>query len=453
MNIVEWEKQLRRLETRRWVIWAPLALAFLIVYFHRVSAGVVSDDLMREFQIEQAAELGLLSSIYFYTYAPLQIPSGIMADRFSPRRIIVISLMVTAAGALAFGLAPSLPWLFVARFVVGLGVSFIYISIIKILTEWFRTREFGTVSGLNSLIGNAGAVVAATPLALMVDGLGWRASFYVIGLVTLAAALGCWLVVRDKPSEVGLPSMTEIEQKEGASIVETGIKQPGIWASIRMAAFNPATWPPVLASTGCYSVFMAFVGIWGVPYLMQIYGMTRVEAAGYLVAAAVGYMVGGPIVGYLSDRMLCRRWPFVLYTALMTCVWLALTFWNQGKPPVEALYPLCTLLGAGASGVSLMLACAREVNPPAITGVALGLANTGPFLGTALVQPLFGFMLDMGWEGQSEQGVKIYPLAAYESAFILCAAILALSLLVAFFIRETKCSNIAHMIIKDYQVR
>lgn len=449
MDNADWERHRQRLEKRRWVIWAPMALAFLIVYFHRVSAGVVSDDLFREFQIERAAELGLLSSIYFYTYAPLQIFSGILADRFSPRRIITTALFVTAIGAFSFGLAPTLPWLYLARFIVGLGVSFIYISIIKTLTEWFRMREFGTVSGLNSLIGNAGSVVAATPLALMVEGIGWRSSFHVIGFITLAIALLCWLVVRDKPSELGLPLITEVEAREGVQASEAIAVQPGIWASLCTAVFNKYTWPPVVASTGIYGVFMAFVGVWGVPYLMQIYGMTRVEAANYLVAAAIGYMIGGPIIGYFSDRIPCRRWPFVIYTALMTGVWLVLTFWNQGKPPEWALNPLCILMGAGASGVSLMLACAREVNPPAITGVALGLANTGPFLGTALIQPLFGLMLDLGWGGQVEQGVKVYPLAAYESAFIMCAVILALSLVFVFFIRETKCSNIAHLIIKD----
>jgi sugar phosphate permease len=443
MENFTWETQIRRLERRRWLIWVPLALAFLIVYFHRLAAGVVSDNLMREFQIEQAAELGLLSSIYFYTYAPLQIPVGIVADRISPRYTITIFLVITACGAFAFGAAPTLPWLYAARFLVGIGVAFIYITIVKVLGEWFRTREFGTLLGINGFIGNAGSIIAATPLALMIEDFGWRASFYITGFATLAIAAYCWLVVKDKPADVGLPSIAEVEKEEGAKVLTVAAAKRSIGVSIRMACLNRYTWPPLLASAGIYGVYMAFTGMWGVPYFMQIYGMSRVEAANYLVAAAVGYMLASPLVGILSDKLRSRRWPFVGYTVLLSAAWLAMTIWNGGKPPQWSLYPLCLLLGAGASSVSLLLACAREVNPPGITGVATGLANTGPFLGTALLQPLFGWLLDLKWEGAVAQGVKLYPLAAYQGAFILCAGVLTLSLLFALLIKETKCVNIA----------
>lgn len=450
MDITEWETRLRRLERQRWVIWGPLALALLIVYFHRVSAGVVADSLMREFNIQHATELGLLSSIYFYTYAILQIPVGILADRLSPRRIIVLSLVVTAGGAFAFGMAQNLSWLYGARFLVGLGVSFIYVNMLRILGEWFRTREFGTVAGMNAFVGNVGSIMAATPLAIMVDSIGWRTSFHATGVITLVAAAICWLVIRDRPVQVGLPSIADIEAKEGTGVPsDQAGQQQSVWGSLCIAVLNRHTWPPVLVSCGVYGVFMAFTGVWGVPYLMQIYDMTRVEAANYLVAAAMGYMLGGPLVGYMSDRFRCRRWPFVLHTAVMLAAWLVLTLWNQGKPPEWALYPLCLIMGAGASGVSLMLVCAREVNPPAITGVAMGLANTGPFVGTALIQPLFGYMLDLRWAGEMAQGVRIYPLAAYEAAFMLCAGVLVLSLIAAVVIKETKCVNVAHLILKN----
>lgn len=443
----EWAAQVRQVERHRWIIWAPLALAFLIVYFHRVATGVVSDSLMRDFNIARASELGVLSSIYFYTYAALQVPAGIAADRFGPRRTITISAAVMACGAFAFGWAPDLPFLYVARFIIGLGVSFVYINIVKFYADWFRTREFGTMSGLSAFIGMAGSLLAATPLALMVEAVGWRTSFYIIGAATAVVAVYCWIVVRDRPADLGWPSLAEIESSEGTVTPGNNAPCASVTESLRTVWANWYTWPPFLASACMYGVFMALAGVWGVPYFMQVYGMTRVTAANYAAALSLGYMLTGPLLGYLSDRWRCRRLPYVLGAVLIFTGCLGIAVWNGGRPPGWALFPILFIIGAGASAVSLTLACAKEVNPPDMTGMATGTANVGAFVGAALIQPLFGWMLDRRWQGIIEDGVKVYPLEAYQGAFWLCVAILAAGLVFAVLIKETHCANIAHRVI------
>ncbi len=447
MEINAWGKLVGLVEKRRWLIMVPLACAFIFSHFHRFAMGVVAEDVSRDFGLTHAAELGLLSSIYFYTYAVLQVPAGVAADTWGPRRTIVAALLVTAAGTVMFGLAPSLAWLFAGRFLTAAGVAFIYINIVKIYATWFRSREFGMMCGLSSFIGNLGFALAAAPLALMVENAGWRASFSIIAVITLIVAAYCWLTVRDRPKALGWPSIEEIETAEGIPLAAGAGEKSKIGESLRTVAANWYTWPPFVAGTAAYGVFTTFAGIWGVPYLMQIHGLSRVEAANHMVAVSVGYMVTGPIVGYLSDRFCSRRWPFALNLMLFLGVWVLFTVWDGGKPPAAALYPLCVILGVGGAGMTLTMACAKEVNPPHMTGIATGLVNAGPFLGAALVQPLFGLVLDFGWQGAYQQGVKVYPLEAFQLAFWLCAGLLALATAAAFLVKETGCVNIARKLI------
>ncbi len=442
-----WQKRVRLVEKRRWLICVPLAFAFILSYFHRFAMGVIADDLTRDFALTSAAQLGLLSSIYFYTYAVLQLPAGISADVWGPRRTIAAALALTAVGTVVFGWAPDLSWLYVGRLLVSVGVSFIYINIVKFFAAWFRSREFGTISGISSLIGSLGFAFAAVPLALMVESAGWRASFYIMAFFTLLVTVYAWLAVRDTPGEYGWPSIEEIEAAEGGARAPEPAAKCAVGESLRTVTTNWCTWPPFIAAAGCYSVYMAFAGIWGVPYLMQIYGLPRVDAAGYMVVISVGYMAGGPVIGYLSDRLRSRRWPFFCSMSLLLVSWLVLTVWNGGKPPLTALYPLYFVIGAGAAGLTLTLPCAKEVNPPHMTGIATGLANIGAFLGAALGQPLFGLVLDLKWQGVIEQGVKIYPLEAFRLAFWVCAGLLVLAVMAAFLIRETRCANVAHEIL------
>ena len=442
-----WQQQIRRLNRHRWVIWTPLAFAFLASYFHRTATGVVADSLMRDFSIARASELGGLASIYFYTYAIMQMPAGMLADYYGPRRTISLALIVATLGAAIFGLARSVPVLYCGRFLSSLGVSLIYVNIVKIHAEWFRGREFATMIGLLVVAGSAGFLIAATPLAFFVDCFGWRASFLTIAAYSLVAAVACWWLVRDRPTEVGLPAIAAVEASEGQAPATAGTPAEtapprDVWASLRSILANPCTWWPFLASVTIYGVYMAFMGLWAVPYFMQIYGMTRVAASNHVLLMALGTMVGGPAIGFISDRLAIRRLPNVLASIGFLLVWLLLTVWNGGRPPVWALYPICFGIGLGMSGVNLNVACGKEANSPRLTGVVAGIVNSGSFVGAALLQPLFGWFLDSHWQGVTEHGVRIYPLAAYQSAFWFCAAVVGLGILCTLLIKETGAVNI-----------
>ncbi|MGE5605435.1 MAG: MFS transporter [Bacteroidota bacterium] len=450
------KQQFERLNRRRWIVWTPMAFALLLSYFHRTATGVMTDSLMREFSITRAADIGGLASVYFYTYAAMQIPAGILADWFGPRRTVLLALIIATLGSIVFSTAQNIPMLYFGRVISSIGVGLIYINVVKIHAEWFRTREFTTMTGLIVVVGSVGFLLATTPLALMVDWFGWRIAFSVITVYSLLIIIACWCLVKDRPADLGLPDIALLEAEEGVvqkeSIrVETANYK--IIDSFRTVMGNKATWWPFLASLAIYGVYMAFMGLWGVPYLMQVYGMSRVAASKYIMLMSAGTMIGAPLIGFISDRLALRRLPNVVVSLGFLILWLVLTLWNAGKPPLWALYPLCFGIGLGMSGVNLNVACGKEVTPPAMTGMVAGLVNSGPFLGAALMQPLFGWVLDHHWQGAIEHGVRIYPLSAYRNGFWLCALVLGLGVLFTCLIKETRGVNICLAKQKDSDER
>ena len=200
------ENDVKKLMKYRWVVWGILALAYVIVFFHRLAAGVVKDDLMGEFNITSVT-FANLGATYFYAYMIMQIPSGILADTLGARKTVTIGTLVAGIGSIIFGCAPSIVLAFFGRLLVGLGVSVVFISLLKIQSMWFKESEFGTMSGITSFVGNMGGVMAQTPLALLVGAISWRYSFVVIGLITILIASMAYILIRNTPIEMGLPSI------------------------------------------------------------------------------------------------------------------------------------------------------------------------------------------------------------------------------------------------------
>ena len=197
----------------RWGIFTTLALAYFFVYFHRLSLSVVANDIAREFSVS-ASVLGLLGSLYFYCYAIMQLPAGLLSDSIGPRRTVTFFLIIASVGSFIFGIAPNIEFAFVGRILVGFGVSMVFIPTMKILSQWFRTREFALMAGILNAVGGLGVMAATWLLALLTTKLGWRLSFELIGGFTLIIAVGVWIIVRDKPSDMQWPTIQEIDGRQ-----------------------------------------------------------------------------------------------------------------------------------------------------------------------------------------------------------------------------------------------
>lgn len=409
-------------------------MLYFFSYFHRIATVVVAADLMRAFAVSAAA-LGTLSSMYPYCFAAMALPGGSLADTLGPRLTLTLGALFMGAGSILFGLAPTFGVAFAARLLVGLGASVILIASLRLCSEWFRSDEFATVSGGSQSVGSVGALVGTTPLALLVEQIGWRLSFVSIGALTALLAVACLLIVRDRPERMGLPPPDARGREPSPALRE-------VLAGIPAVVGNPRSWTPVLTSAGVYGAFVAFFGLWGVPYLAQVYGLGRVTASNLVALGAVGLLVSAPLVGWLSDRVLGRRRPpLIAGTALYAGAWATLVVPGD-RLSLGSLGALCFLLGFGSGVVALGFACIREVNDPRYVGVAIGFHNLPVFVSFALMQWLAGVILDARWEGMMTAGTRVYSLGAYRAAFALCLAVSLGSLLSACFVTETRCRNI-----------
>lgn len=388
---------------------------------------------MRAFSVS-ASSLGQLAAIYPYCFAAMALPGGSLADTLGPRWTIAAGGVVMSVGAVLFGLASDFALAFAGRLLVGLGASVMLLAGLRLAAEWFRTDEFATISGLSQAVGSLGALVATTPLALLVESVGWRNAFVTIGLVTFVLAVGAALCVRDHPDALR-PGPPESPRTDPVP----GLRQ--VFAGIPLVARNRLLWAPIATSTALYGTLMAFVGLWGVPYLRHTYGMSRIEASNLIGLMTLVLLVASPLVGWLSDRWRRRRPLLVAATAMSAVAWALLVAGPQPLPRA-ALVPVLILLGAGGGGVVIVFASLRELSDPRHVGVTLGLHNLPIFLNFALMQWLIGVILDARWDGATAAGARLYALDAYRAAWGFCLAVSVCALLTALRVRETQCRSV-----------
>ncbi len=417
--------QHRQLHRLRWTAFIVVGLAFVLSFFHRFAPAAIAGDLKAAFAIQSAA-LGNLAATYFYVYTVMQIPTGVLADTLGPRRIVAAGGVVAGGGSILFGLAPSFELAAAGRLLVGLGVSVTFIALLKLNAAWFSERKFGTLTGLTILLGNLGAVLAASPLAWALAYVSWRDAFMVVGILSLTLAWLAWWLVRDNPAQVGLPSLREMEGK-AAHPAHAGHWYDGLVEVAR----NRHSWPGFFVNLGTSGTLFAFAGLWAVPYLTQGHGWDRATATAHTSLLLAAFAVGAFFMGTLSDRLGKRKPVILLSCGLYVATWLPLVLgWNLQPGWSHALF---LLMGMGAAGFTLTWACAKEVNRHALSGMATSLVNTGAFLGAAILQPLVGWVIDRAAAGGA------LSLAHYRVGMSVLLGFALGGWLLAFALKETNC--------------
>ncbi len=372
------------IRARRTVYGIVLA-SFVLSFFHRTAPAAIASELTRAFAIGSTL-LGTLAATYFYVYTILQIPVGVLADTLGPRRILSAGSVVAGLGSLLFALAPTWEIAAAGRTLVGIGVSVAFIAVLKITAVWFPASRFATLNGVTMFAGNLGAVIAGAPLAWIVTWASWRAVF--VGLAGLSLALGVatWLMVRDRPEERGFAAVNHNPAPPGGHLHWT--------RALRDVLANPATWPGFFVNLGIGGSFLAWTGLWAVPFLQDVYGMSRVVAAQHASLFLLGVAVGALFVGVVSDRIGNRRGVMLVYALLYALSWLPWVF--QVRFALWASYAWFLLMGLLAPAFVLTWTVAKEVNRPEHSGMATSVVNVGIFLGTGILQPLVGWLLDRG---------------------------------------------------------
>jgi sugar phosphate permease len=404
----------------RWTAFALVSAGYVLSFFHRIAPAAIAGELREAFGASAAA-LGALAATYFVVYTVMQVPTGVLVDTLGPRRVVAAGAVVAGVGSILFGTAGSLAAAGLGRALVGLGVSVTFIALLKLVATWFREREFATVSGLVMLMGNVGAVLSAAPLAWVVTVTSWRNVFVALGVSSLGAAVMTWLLVTDDPAGARLPSMRELD-----GMAAHPRRAGGWWDGLRAVVANPATWPGFFVNLGVAGSYLAFAGLWAVPYLVEAQGMTRARATQHTTAMLLAFALASLVTGNLSDRM-GRRRPLLLgLGAAYALCWIP---WLAGaRLPLAASLALFAAMGACATAFTITWASAKEVNPPALSGMATSVVNTGVFLGPTVYQPLVGWVLDRTGD--------------FRLALAVLAAAAVVGVLAATRVRETFCRNV-----------
>ena len=415
-----------------WVVWGLGAAFYLSGFFQRVAPAVMTDYLMADFKIGAAA-LGNLSAYYFYSYVAIQVPTGILADAWGPRKLLTAGCFVAALGAFLFAAAPAILMANIGRLLIGVSVGVAWVSLLKLSMHWFPPQRFATTSGLALCFGLVGAVSAGVPLRVLIDHFGWRPVMMASAGVSVVIAIFLWVIVRDDPSERGYKGFipSEAGSTHSASSLLSGL--------LKVLTYKN-TWIISIAPSGIAGSTLAFSGLWGIPFLTTHYSLTPAKSAALTSLLLLTWGLGGPLSGVLSDRI-GRRKPIYIGGSFLACACWYLILFVQNLP-IWLLSLLIILVGIASGVMILSFAFAKESVPLSLSGTVSGVVNMGVMSGPMILQPAMGWFLDKNWNGSLESGVRIYELGAYQSAFVLMLAWSLISAVLICFSKETYCRQI-----------
>ena len=396
--------------------WFTGALFFFYAWVLRVAPSIMVEELMRDFAVGGAV-LGNLSAFYFYGYAGMQVPIGLLLDRFGPRRLMTAAAIVCAFGCVLFGISGTLVQASAGRFLIGASAAFSLVGAMAVAGQWFPTQRFALLSGLAMMMGMAGGVFGQAPLRFAVAAFDWRTTMVLLSGGGVALALASWAFVRDRQRGTG-----------GLGAMLAGLAR---------VSRNRQTWLCAIAGMGAGGPLLGFASLWCVPYLEATKGLDRTTAAAIASVMFIGWGAGAPVFGWLSDRIGRRKPPFMAGLAMSGAAMAAIVY--LPGLAVGAIAVLCFLTGLGGSAQIVCFALAREHNPVALSGTTIGLVN-GMLTGAgALYQPLIGWMLDRAWDGRMLAGARIYDAGAYRSALAIVLVGCLAGFLATLMVRETHC--------------
>ncbi|GLV12983.1 MFS transporter [Alicyclobacillus hesperidum] len=376
---------LRQESRYRWVVFFAVLIAYYFIVSQRTAPGLITNQLMRTFHIS-AATIGLLGSLQFLAYAVLQIPVGLLSDRFGPNRFLIVGALLNGLGTLLYSVSGGEYMLMVARFLVGMGDATIFVNFVSVVNQWFRPKEFINLLGVIGVAAGLGSLTATVPYAVWISAVGWRLPFFVIGIVIIACALLLYFVLVIQPNRK-FPPKTDMHE---------GLLRPQapVLTTLRRMFSTRQAWATAMCHFGLVGTYVGFIGSWGVPYFMQVFGMSRAVASSLLMCGLFGAMAGGPVTSALASRLGMTKRIYTFVHAITFVSWMT-WFLLGDKPPLWAIVILLVLIGFGNGGSSLTFALVRDSFPIEMVGVVSGFSNMGGFVSAVLLPSLFGYVLGL----------------------------------------------------------
>jgi len=358
----------------KYLSWGILVFGFVIVFFHRLAIGSVSDFLIQDLRLD-SVQIANLTAMTFYGYALMQLPVGIMVDTIGVRKLCTAGMAVTAIGSILFGVSDIIALSYLARLMVGIGTAVIIVSIMKLQATLFPANMYSTLSGLTSLFGNFGAFFATIPLTYLAVNLGWRETFVVLGVITAFLSIAIYLFVKEGHDTY---KREKINVKEAVKFVLT----------------NKKVYPDFFIMVFFVGSLTAVLGLWGNGYLKNVYHISNEKAAYYLSFITYGFIVGAPIVGKLSDYLggEIKKILLVASGGYLT-IWAYVLIIYKGQPPIGQWPVIFFVMGILIICHILVFSNVKEVNPLKYTGIAISFVNIGEFVGSGLISLSMGYLI------------------------------------------------------------
>ncbi|OLO39367.1 MFS transporter [Alkalihalophilus pseudofirmus] len=362
----------------RWIVFASVLFTYLLMSSQRTAPGLITDQIMFDFNVT-ATTIGLLTSIQFFVYTGLQIPMGFLADRYGPNFFLIMGAMLTGIGTIIYSLGTHEYILFIARILIGVGDATIWVNMVLILSHWFNAKEFTRLIGVTAMTGSLGFLLATVPFALWIDFLGWRPAFFSAGLLLCLCGILLYFVLIKKPKQ--------------AVFIKKERQREKTWVLLRRISSNRQAWALFLCHFGIVGTYVGFISSWGVPYGMNVYGMTLQDASQLMMIGLIGALIGAPLAGWISSRLNAIKRPYIVVHLILVLSWSIFLFFH-GNPPSVLLTALFFTIGLAYGANALTFAAVRQSFPIKESGIVSGFANTGGFLSAVLLPSIFGKVLD-----------------------------------------------------------
>ncbi|WNB90986.1 MFS transporter [Bacillus sp. NEB1478] len=408
----------------RWVVFGTVLFAYFLIVSQRTAPGLITDQLMKDFHVS-ASTIGLLSSIQFLAYAGLQIPVGLLADKYGPNRFLIIGTLLNGLGSLLFSLAPNEYLLIFSRLLVGIGDSMIFVNLVIILSQWFKVKEFVGLLGVVSLVASFGSLSATVPFSYWISLTGWRSPFLSIGIILMLSSYLLYTVLVAKPKQIFKDDDSKLKK-------ESVEDRPSVWSILRRIFTTRQALATFLCHFGVVGTYVGFIGSWGVPYGIHVFDLSRSEASQLIMYGLFGAMIGGPLISWITSRLDSIKRIYILIHIVVFFSWIGL-FLSGIKPSFIMVVILLLFIGFGNGASSLTFAVVRKSFPMTEVGVAAGFANMGGFLSAVLLPSIFGSVLDLF----PQHSIN----AAYHYGFIIPVLFSLMGLFGVILIKEEKKKN------------
>jgi MFS family permease len=381
---------------RAWAVWSAGLAAYTIAVLHRTSLGVAGLDAQQRFHIGAGA-LASFAVLQLLVYAGLQVPVGLLLDRFGSMRLVVCGAIVMAAGQALMATTHQVGGAVAARVLVGAGDAMTFISVLRLVPQWFPARRVPVLTQMTGLVGQAGQVLSAVPLAAVLAGPGWTTAFVGAAGAGLFVAIVAFAALHDTPER-------RISSGPAITLGRLG-------RDLREAWRHPGTRLGLWTHFTTQFTGTVFALMWGFPFLIAGEGLPRETASTLLTLFVLTGMAAGPLIGMLVQRHPLRRSWLVLGVIGANALGWGLVLAWPGRAPLPVLVVLILALGLGGPGSMIGFDYARTFNPPNRLGTATGVVNVGGFVASLLTIELIGLILDARTGGRADYGIADFKVA------------------------------------------